>query len=106
MALILALGCTAAVPAVAQDDHRDRQQNQEMRRDRDDNRGESSYQNNPYYQQGWKNGQRHKHKNRKWKNDSDRQAYEAGYAHGDRGEQWQNANRQNDRNRGGDHDHQ
>jgi hypothetical protein len=27
------------------------------------------------------------HKNKQWKHDEDRQAYEAGYAHGDRGDQ-------------------
>jgi hypothetical protein len=63
--------------SVAQDHDRDR-----------DRRDESAYYNNRYYKQGWKDGQHHKHKHKKWKNDADREAYEAGYAHGERGEKW------------------
>jgi len=51
-------------------------------------RDESGYYSNKYYKQGWQDGQHHKHKDHKWKNDKDREAYEAGYNHGDHGEQW------------------
>jgi hypothetical protein len=73
----------------AQDHDRDRD-----RRDRD-SQDERAYYNNRYYQKGWNDGQHHKHKHKKWKNDADRQAYEAGYAHGDRGEKW-NSQRHDD----------
>lgn len=126
LALFVALGCSAAVPVVAQDnDHRDQQAQQDQRRDQDrdhrdvqnhdqdrdhdnmQNRDER-YVSNKYYQQGWKDGQNHKHKNHKWKNDDDRQAYEAGYGHGDRGEQWQNSGHKRDKDddHAGDHPHQ
>ena len=68
-------------------------------------RDESRYVNNKYYQQGWKDGGKHKQKNHKWKNDEDRKAYEAGFRHGDRGEQWQNPKHKDD-DHGGDHQHQ
>lgn len=68
---------------------------QDHDQDRDRGRDDSAYRNNPYYKEGWKDGEHHKHKSRKWKSDDDRRAYEAGYAHGDRGEKWQ----------GSDHDH-
>src|SRR5579864_6224806 len=70
------------------DHEQDREHNQDRNRDRDGN--DSAYRNNRYYQQGWKDGEHHKHKNHHWKNDDDRRAYEAGYAHGDRGERWDN----------------
>lgn len=69
----------------AQDRDQDRDHNQDRDRDRDDN----AYRNNRYYEQGWKDGEHHKQKHHKWRNDDDRRAYEAGYAHGDRGEKWQ-----------------
>lgn len=59
-------------------------------RDRDDDRG---YQNNHYYKQGWKDGEHHKHRKHKWKNDEDRRAYEAGYARGDRGDKYSGRDR-------------
>lgn len=129
-ALLVAMGCFAAVPAIAQNtDHRDPQaqqgdqrhdQNADQNRDQDRDhkdaqnhdqdrdhsnvasRDDSSYAGNKYYQQGWKDGQKHKRKDHKWTSDADREAYEAGYGHGDRGEQWQNANHKRD----DDHDHQ
>ncbi len=74
---------------------------QERDHDRDhDRRDESVYTNNKYYKQGWKDGAKHKHSKKKWKNDRDREAYEAGYSHGDRGEQWNKHDRDRDR----DHD--
>ena len=121
LALLVALGCATAVPAVAQDnDHRDQQAQQDRDhrdvqnhdQDRDHNnmqdRDENRYVSNKYYQQGWKDGGKHKQKNHKWKNDEDRQAYEAGYRHGDRGEQWQNPGHKKDKDddHGGDHQHQ
>jgi|GraSoiStandDraft_24_1057298.scaffolds.fasta_scaffold132672_2 hypothetical protein len=54
-------------------------------RDQDDERG---YYNNRYYKQGWKDGEHHKRRHKRWKNDADRRAYEAGYSHGERGERW------------------
>jgi hypothetical protein len=92
--LALALGLGAATPAFStvttlQDRDHDGD------RDRDD----SMYRNNRNFQKGWKDGQHHKHKNRKWKNDADRQAYEAGFSHGDRGEQWQKNNHDRDHDR-------
>ena len=60
------------------------------RRDQDDDRG---YQNNRYYRQGWRDGEHHKHRKHKWKNDEDRRAYEAGYAHGDRGDRYPDRDR-------------
>ncbi len=111
--MLVALGCAAAVPAVAQDnDHRDQQVQQDQHRDqnmdRDHDRDHNNMQNsddrryvsNKYYQQGWKDGGKHKQKNHKWKNDEDRQAYEAGFRHGDHGEPWQNSKHRDD-----DHDH-
>lgn len=82
LALIMALGCAGTVPAIAQD-HHDQPQAQDHR-DRD----ESGFYSNRYYKQGWQDGQHHKHKNHKWKNGTDRQAYEAGYNHGDHGDKW------------------
>jgi hypothetical protein len=82
LALIMALGCTAGVSAIAQDDHHDQQVQDHQNRD------ESGYYSNKYYKQGWQDGAHHKRKDYKWKNDADRQAYEAGYLHGDHGEQW------------------
>ncbi len=82
--LAIALSGPSIVPflpaAVAQD--RDR-------RDDDDR----AYQNNHYYKQGWKDGQHHKQRKHKWKNDDDRRAYEAGYAHGERGDKYQGRDR-------------
>ncbi len=107
-ALALVLGSTALLQAAPQyDSRRDADTRQENRRDQDRDRdqyrgNESAYYNNKYYQQGWKDGLKHKHKNKKWKNTADRQAYEAGYMHGDRGEQWQKPNRHRDRDN--DHD--
>lgn len=75
------------------DQDRDRDHNQDRDRDRDD----SAYHNNRYYEQGWKDGEHHKQKNHKWKNDDDRRAYEAGYAHGDHGEKWQSGAPDHDR---------
>jgi hypothetical protein len=72
----------------AQDQDRDRD-----RRDQD----ERGYYNNRYYRQGWKDGQHHKHKHRKWKNDDDRRAYEAGYAHGEHGDRWSQHDRDDHR---------
>jgi Ni/Co efflux regulator RcnB len=78
--LAFSMAGTIAVPVVAQDaDHHDQM-------NRDDHHDDSAYRNNQYYSQGWKDGQRHKHRNKRWKNDADRQAYEAGYAHGDHGD--------------------
>jgi hypothetical protein len=130
LALLVALGCATAVPAIAQDnDHRDQQAQQDQRRDqvgdqdrdhrdmqnhdqdrdRDNmqNRDDRNYISNKYYQQGWKDGQKHKHKNHKFKNDDDRKAYEAGFGHGDRGEPWQNQGHKRDKDddHGGDHSH-
>jgi hypothetical protein len=79
---------------VAQDRDQDRERDQNRDRDRDD----SAYRNNAYYKEGWKDGEHRKHKDHKWKSDEDRRAYEAGYAHGNRGEKWQD--------RDSDHDHQ
>lgn len=81
LALTFAGSVVTPTIALAQD-----QEHHDMDRDRHD---ESAYMNNKYYKAGWQDGQRHKHKDRKWKNDADRQAYEAGYVHGDHGEQWQ-----------------
>ena len=86
LAVIMAANCFAAVPVIAQDDHHDRDHDQSMAQHRD----ESAYYKNPYYKRGWNNGSHHKKANYHWKNDEDREAYEAGYAHGDRGERWQN----------------
>jgi hypothetical protein len=98
LALVLALSSSGLVLA-AQDDHRDNQQEHQQDQDRArDNRDESRFNGNANFQRGWKDGQHHKHKNKKWKNDSDREAYEAGYGHGDRGEQRQNPDQR------GDHD--
>ena len=62
-------------------------------RDRDDERG---YQNNHYYKQGWKDGEHHKQRKHKWKNDDDRRAYESGYSHGERGDKWSDHGRDRD----------
>jgi len=125
--LLLVLGCFATVPVVAQNtDHHDPQTQQDQRhdqtgdldrdhkdaqghdQDRDhanvQTRDDSSYAGNTNFQQGWKDGQKHKHKNHKWANDTDRDAYEAGYKHGDRGEQWQNQKKDDDHR--DDHQHQ
>lgn len=80
LAIVLALGCLTAVPLIAQDDHHDQAYNQD--------REERSYYSNPYYQRGWQNGLDHKRAEYHWKSDDDRRAYEAGYAHGERGEKW------------------
>jgi hypothetical protein len=100
---VLALGCSGLLQAAPRSFDNSVQENQE-RRDRDDrdrdhdrDRDERAYYSNRYYQQGWKDGQHHKHKNHKWKSDADRQAYEAGYVHGDRGEQWRKPDRDHDR---------
>jgi hypothetical protein len=121
LATTLAVACSGVVWAAPQDQDRDRgqqdQQTQDQNRDRDQNQtrdrdrdhdrdqnravsqngDDSRYSNNKYYEEGWKDGQKHKHKNRKFKNDDDREAYEAGYAHGDRGEQWQKPHRDRDK---------
>ena len=87
----------------AQDQDRRGDQDRDQHADRDrrntsDN--DRAFYGNKYYQSGWKDGLKHKHKNHKWKNDQDREAYEAGYAHGDRGEKWQKPNgRDRDRDR-------
>ena len=73
-------------PLLASPTAQDRDQDRD--RDRDHDRDDSAYRNNHYYQRGWKDGEHHKHKNHKWKNDDDRRAYEAGYARGDRGDKW------------------
>jgi hypothetical protein len=91
LALVLVFNCCGLLTAVAQDDRRDNQQER-----RDQNRDESRYDTNSNYKKGWKDGQKHKHKNKKFKNDSDREAYEAGYGHGDHGERWQNPNQRRD----------
>jgi hypothetical protein len=88
LAVVLAIGGSTAVPVIAQDNHEEHEQQNAQRRD------ESAYYNNPYYKKGWNEGSNHKHKNYHWKNDADRQAYEAGYAHGDHGEKWQEPNAQ------------
>lgn len=80
---------------------RDRDQARDHDRDRDHDQAmsdnDSAYHNNRYYKSGWQDGLHHKHKDRKWDNDDDRKAYEAGYAHGDRGEKWQKPHQDNDR---------
>jgi len=94
--LTLSMASFAATPLLAQQDrdHDNQTQNRDMDRhaDRDhdrDNQNDSAYYNNRYYKQGWKDGEKHKHRNKKkWKNDNDREAYEAGYRHGNSGEQW------------------
>lgn len=82
-----------AAPMPIQDQDRDHDRNRDQRDD-------SAYTNNRYYKQGWRDGGRHKRSNKHWKNDNDRSAYEAGYAHGDRGEQWKDKDKDHDR----DHD--
>ena len=77
--LAVALSGPCIVPMVSVSVAQDR----DDRRDQNDARG---YQNNHYYKQGWKDGEHHKHRNKKWKNDEDRRAYDAGYARGDRGD--------------------
>ena len=79
------------------DKDRDRDQHAaDQDRDRDNravsDRDDAAFANNKFFQEGWKDGLKHKHKNRKFKNDEDSRAYEAGYAHGDRGEQWHKPN--------------
>jgi hypothetical protein len=86
LVLTLALGCALAIPSHAADQDRDRDNRAVS--DRDD----AAFANNKFFQEGWKDGLKHKHKNRKFKNDEDSRAYEAGYAHGDRGEQWHKPN--------------
>lgn len=63
------------------------------RDDRRDQNDERAYQNNHYYKQGWKDGQHHKQRKHKWKNDDDRRAYDAGYARGDHGDKYSNHDR-------------
>jgi len=103
-ALAIAVAGSGATPLLAtgaphqqNDEHRAEDRNREQNRDRDNNQrsDESVYYNNRNYQSGWKDGQKHKHKNKKWKNDADREAYEAGYAHGNQGEQWHKPNKRN-----------
>lgn len=97
LAVLLAFSSYGLVLAVAQDDRRDNQQEHQRDQDRDrENRDEGRFYGNANYQRGWKDGLHHKHKNLKWKNDPDREAYEAGYAHGGRGEQWQNPEQRRD----------
>ena len=105
MFAISVLGSTAT-PLLASPIPQDRDQHHDQDRDRDrgmmtdrDRGNENAYYNNRYYKQGWKDGEHHKHKDKKWKNDNDRMAYEAGFSHGDRGEQWQKPNHDHD------HDH-
>jgi hypothetical protein len=107
-ALAIAVAGSGATPLLAagapyqqHDQDRKDDQHQDQNRDRDNNQqhDERAYYSNRNYQGGWKDGQRHKHTAKHFKNDADRQAYEAGYGHGDKGEQWQNPNRKN-------HDHQ
>ncbi|MGH9571727.1 MAG: hypothetical protein ACRD4F_18955 [Candidatus Angelobacter sp.] len=77
------------------DQHADQDRDQHADQDRDHRNmsdNDSAYYSNKYYQQGWKDGLKHKRKNHKWKNDEDRRAYEAGFAHGDRGEKWHKPN--------------
>ena len=77
---------------------RDRMQDRDKDRDHDRMSGdESAYYSNRYYKQGWQDGMHHKRNNKKFDNDDDRRAYEAGYMHGDRGEKWHNPGK-------GDHD--
>lgn len=75
----------------------DRDQGQDHNQDRDRDRDDSAYRNNHYYEQGWKDGEHHKQKHHKWRNDDDRRAYEAGYARGHRGEKWQRGDPDHDR---------
>ena len=90
LAMILAIGGSTAIPVIAQDNHGEHeQQNEQQNAER---RNESAYHNNPYYKKGWNEGSHHKHKNYHWKNDADRDAYNAGYGHGEHGEKWQNPN--------------
>jgi hypothetical protein len=102
LALALAFSFGGLVQATPQNDNRGgRRDNQQEHQgdqnpDRDHHNDESGFYGNANYQRGWKDGQNHKHKNKKWRNDSDRQAYEAGYAHGDQGEKWQNPNQHRD----------
>ncbi|MGH9522183.1 MAG: hypothetical protein ACRD3E_06595 [Terriglobales bacterium] len=120
-ALVIAFGCSAVLHAApTQDEHRqeNRQRDQDRARNQDQNRAESAYYSNAYYKRGWNDALKHK-QSRKFRNDNDRMAYEAGYAHGQRGERWQNPNRRrnkkrdrddqnrdrDDRNRPPDHDH-
>lgn len=93
MAIVVALGCFGTASAVARDANPSGVVAQQDHHDHD--RDESRYYNNKYYKTGWQDGQHHKHKHHKFKNDEDRQAYEAGYMHGDHNEQW----------RDHDHDH-
>lgn len=116
--LAISIGSIAAAPLmaapVAQQDRDHDRDNAQMSHDRDngqmdrdhdrnrDNRGDDAYMNNKYYKQGWNDGLHHKRKNKNWKNDNDRMAYEAGLAHGEHGEQWHkpmrdNEHRDNDR---------
>lgn len=118
MLALSVLGSTATPLLAAQDrdqqhdQDRDRDRSMQHDQDRDHDRGmmngrgdETAYYNNKYYKSGWRDGEHHKHKDRKWKNDQDRMAYEAGYAHGDRGEQWQNPRHDRDHDHDHDHDH-
>jgi hypothetical protein len=86
LAMILAIGGSTAIPVIAQDNHGEHEQQNAERRN------ESAYYKNPYYKKGWDEGSHHKHKNYHWKNDADRDAYNAGYGHGEHGEKWQNPN--------------
>jgi hypothetical protein len=98
-AVTLVLGVALVAPATAlnsfhpQDRDQDRQeQNRDQDRDHDQNRtdrdrrGDQDYTNSKYYKQGVKDGDhdRDKHRSRnshhkRFKNDDDRRAYEAGY---------------------------
>ncbi|HET9182945.1 MAG TPA: hypothetical protein VFP59_12485 [Candidatus Angelobacter sp.] len=87
----------------------DRAQDQDRRADQDHDRmadNDRAYYGNKYFEQGWKDGLKHKHKNKKFKKDDDRMAYEAGFAHGNRGEAWHKPNkRDRDHDHDKDHDH-
>jgi hypothetical protein len=107
LALALVIGCSGwlyAAPTnqnnddrhnAQQDRQRDQDRDRAQDRDQDQNRAENAYYNNPNFKRGWNDALKHKRSNRRWKNDSDREAYMAGYAHGERGERWQNPNRRN-----------
>ncbi len=96
-----------------QDQDRTYGQNGDRDRDRDRdngyrNSGNAQWRNSKAYKQGLKDGEhdRSKHKGeradrRHWKNDQDRQAYEAGYGEGYRG---LTANRRDDQRRDRDRD--
>jgi hypothetical protein len=89
LALVMAVGCFGTVSAVAQEARHDEAVAQQDHHDKDHHdQDESRFYSNQNYKQGWQDGRKHKHKDHKWKNDADREAYEAGYAHGDHNEEW------------------